>query len=226
MIPSPAASVADGRSHAPALGTRIQVLWRLTFDGADGSEGTTPVDQWWGAVVQDCTRETVGAARAMHAHRYVFVLLYDPLHGFTEETSRVAFLPDSQLLDLAQLDGPHAGVLDWRVEGADEDDDASAVHSASAVAAEVDNLVQEAGIAADADLHALAAMPHTVQIRLASGYRSFADALKARLAELIAAKGDGYVVTKEDVDSIMTALQRSNSVHPQHPQPGLPGPVL
>lgn len=225
-------------SHAPPIGTKIQVLWRIihednninnnnsstadsmntvsaneTTGNNEPTSGPMEEQRWWGAVVQERTSEKVGS-RSIEAHKDldVHILLYDAYGDFEEEVVRVAFLPDNVLLDLSMLDDADGGRLDWRLESDamnDEDDEesATAVRSAECLAREADQIVQLSGISADADLQALARMPHEVQLHVASGYRSFADAIKSLLGELVASKPADYVVTAQDVQEIMARVR-------------------
>lgn len=214
------ATLSPGHPFAPPIGTRIQVLWRIVYDEKDDAaeqvNATDPqtddsnVDErWWGAVVQDCTNETVGSRSPEHAHLKVHILLYDAYNDFPEETARVAFLPGNVLLELSMLGEADSGRLDWQLESDStmEDDPSSAVCSAEFLAREADEIVQQSGLSVDADLHALATMPHNVQLHVASGYRNFADAVKRLLGELIATKPTDYVVTADDVRDIMSRVR-------------------
>lgn len=234
LEPEPQAPIDN--SHAPPIGTKIQVLWRIIHesnnnnsnsnadamntDSTNEATGNTeltsgPMEEqrWWGAVVQERTSEKVGI-RSIEIHKDldVHILLYDAYGDFEEEVVRVAFLPDNVLLDLSMLDDADGGRLDWRLESDamnDEDDEesATAVRSAECLAREADQIVQLSGISADADLQALARMPHEVQLHVASGYRSFADAIKSLLGELVASKPADYVVTAQDVQEIMARVR-------------------
>lgn len=208
-----------GREFAPPVGTKIQVLWRIVYDEKDETNENTDtneqnpdanvVERWWGATVQDCTTELVGSRLPAYAHLKVHVLLYDTYNEFTEETARVVFLPDNVLVDLSMLNETGGGRLDWQVESDKpmDDDDESTIRSAECLAREGDEIVQQCGLSTDADLQALATMPHDVQLHVASGYRSFADAVKRLLGELIANKPADYVVTAEDVQNIMARVR-------------------
>lgn len=231
------------QDHAPALGSRIQVLWRIIHNDPTSTEQSSPSpspslstdvkdklpenasenaadnsndshveERWWGAAVQDCTSETVGARCPAHANVNVHILLYDAYNDFPEEIVRVAFLPDNILLDLAMLEDTSGGRLDWQYESDAFMSDGnmnneSNVCSAEFLAREADAIVQQSGISADADLQALSAMPHDVQLHVASGYRSFADSIKQNLGELINSKPTDYVVTVDDVQNIMARVR-------------------
>lgn len=194
---------ADGREHAPATGTRIEVMWRIESgegEGADAEDGET-VDRWWGAVVHACTEETAGArVKTEWAHARVYELRYDAWGEFAEDTARVAFVSRGSLVDLARLQDENDGVLDWRVEGGDL--------SMKEVAEENEALVSQMGLSSDADLAVLSQYPAQVQIDVASGYREFADGVKEMLGELVASKPSGYVVTESDVQGIFEKIQK------------------
>lgn len=231
------------RAHAPPIGSRIQVLWRIVYNEPN-STGTTPVKQqksdqqsqdqqaepqaepgeraltvepyvverWWGAVVQDCTPDVVGARDPAYSNYNVFVLLYDAYGEFEEETSRVAFLPGNVLLDLSMLHGEDGGRLDWRMESSDMDLDDLPAHATSPLCTTelsrfADHLASQSEVPADADLRALAAMPYDVQLHVTSGYRSFADSLKSRLGQLLSSKPSDYVVTADDIHDVMSRVR-------------------
>lgn len=200
--PNPLALSASGpgSAHAPPLGTRIEVLWRIESPD-EGDQAGEIVDKWWGAVVQDCTSQMAGSlVKPEWAGELVHTLLYDAWGEFGEDTVRVVFVPKKSLVDLARLDDENGGVLDWRVEGGDM--------SMEEVAEENEALVQEAGLSSDADLAVLSQYPANVQINVASGYRVFADGVKEMLGELVASKPRGYVVTESDVQGIFERIQR------------------
>lgn len=201
--------VMPSKLHAPPLGTRIEVLWRISYDEKGDNE---PVDRWWGAVIQDCTKQLVGEqSEAEYADYPIHILLYDAYGEFEEDTARVAFLPNSMLLDLAQTDGPHNGMLDWRVEGSEDNatnaGEAPQQLSLSQYAAEQAALVEQAGLSSDADLEVLSQMPADLQLHMSAGYRQFADGVKKMLFELMERKPTGYVVTEQDVQMIFTRLR-------------------
>lgn len=213
--PDQAKTARPGREHAPELGTRIEVLWRIETDepADDGSESTMPTvqDRWWGAVVQDCTNERVGAAaQPQHPEALVHVLLYDAYGEFEEDTARVVFLPDRTLVDLARLDDEDRGMLDWRLEGTTDVAPEPAVPLTMAqFANQQEEIVQQAGLSSDADLQVLRQFPANVQLHMTSGYRAFADGVKGMLTELMAKKPSGYVVTEADVQEIFAKIQAS-----------------
>lgn len=232
------------RAHAPPLGSRIQVLWRIVYNESN-STSTTPlkqqvseqptqhqqtepvestrageadvVERWWGAVVQDCTPDFVGSRDPAHADYNVFVLLYDSYGEFEEETSRVAFLPGNVLLDLSMLHDEDGGRLDWRLESdvdmemSMDTDDLSTFAMSPLRTTELsrfaDDLASQSDVPADADLRALATMPYNVQLRVTSGYRSFADSLKAQLGQLLSSKPSDYVVTADDIHDVMSRVR-------------------
>lgn len=178
-------------------------------------EKSKTVERWWGAVLQDRTNEKVGSLSSEHADLDVFILLYDSYNDFSEETSRVAFLPNNTLLDLSLLDDSQGGRLDWVEESAMqlEQDTPFVVRPLEWLARETEDITQQTGLPADADLRALATMPHNVQVHVATGYRSFADTVKRLLSELVASKPDGYIITEDDVHTILARVrsQRTNA---------------
>lgn len=208
-VPSP----SPGREHAPPLGTRIEVLWRIESSGEGTDEPGEIVDRWWGAIVQECTTETAGnAVKAEWSRELIHVLLYDAWGEFAEDAARVAFLPGRSLVDLGRLDDENDGVLAWRREG---ERDENFEMSLGEFADEQDALVHEAGLSQDADLAMLSQYPANVQINVASGYRVFADGVKEMLGELVATKPAGYVVTEQDVQGIFEKIQQMNKAGEQ-----------
>lgn len=205
----PSSSDCKPASYAPKLGSRIQVLWRIEPSASDETKPTETVDRWWGATVQDCTRETAGdAVKPEHANMNIHVLLYDAYGEFAEEVSRVVFVSPSTLVDMSCIGDENDGYLDWKIEGTDTDiDNSSALLSLEAYIADQDAMVEEAGISSDADLQVLSQYPASVQLQMATGYRKFADSIKLMLSELAAKQPPGYVITEADVQSIFTKLQ-------------------
>lgn len=167
------------------------MLWRITYDDAE------PVVCWWGAVVQDCTRETVGGVVAEYSHCNVHILLYDARDEFEEDVARVAFVARDSLLDLACTNDENKGILDWKLEEAGEE---SAPHVSlhDVLRNEMEGM-QEAGVRENADLEALGSMPAHVQTNITAGYRNFVDGVKEMLEECVRTNPPGYVVTEQDV---------------------------
>lgn len=183
---------------APALGTRIEVLWKISHDDGRVEE------RWWGAVVQDRLHATVGSISAEHADRFVHILLYDAYGDFEEDISRVAFLPDGTLLDVSQIGDSNKGVLDWRPEAPKHDAQMSLHEFVQANQRDL----RAAGVPDDADLAFLSGMPAHVQTHMTAGYRVFADGVKQMLSELSRKHPDGYVVTERDVQEWCDKLRR------------------
>lgn len=220
--PPQAPTLLSGRLHAPPLGSRIEVLWRIESGGGEDNapEGDDAIhERWWGAVVQDCLSQPVGSSVPNgHSDQLVHILLYDAYGEFEEDIARVVFLPDRTLIDLLRADDDNQGVLDWRVEG--DGDEQKRDLSLRDVAEEQEAMVMEAGISADADLEALRAYPANVQIGVTQGYRVFADGIKEMLGELVASKPRGYVVTEADVQTIFERI-RQNKENEVREQTGL-----
>lgn len=164
-------------------------------------------------MVQDCTTDTSSLSiPAAHAGKPVHILLYDAFGEFDEDIAHVIFLPDRSLVDLARIEEETDGILDWRLETEGDEygygarGNGGELSLMEVVDAQVE-MVSAAGISANADLEALREYPPSVQIGVASGYRVFADGVKQMLGELVASKPMGYVVTEEDVQSVVTRIR-------------------
>lgn len=217
----PAPPKAAIQSHAPPLGTRIQVLWKIEYEAEQdekppmdvGVEGSGTVTRWWGATVQDRLTETLGTRNAHNAEQSVYVLLYDAYHEFAEDTAKVAFIAHDMLVDVSQLEDVNKGELVWRVDQTESTttasastDDKTQLVSLEQYAAQMSEAVQCAGLSEEADLQILSTMPVHVQAQVASGYRRFADHLKDALVKLAHDKPKDYVVTKADVQKMFANI--------------------
>lgn len=195
----------DRESFAPAIGSRIEVLWKIEDSG-------TEQERWWGATVQDCTNETIGdKANGKYSDYKIHVLLYDPYDVFAEETSHVAFIADSVLVDLSMIGDENGGVLDWRGEGKSGTQHGDESVDMAEIARDYEAVARQVGLAEDADLQALGQFSAHVQGQLAVGYRNFADNVKRMLGELMAQKPEGYVVTEADVHDIFARLRATRA---------------
>ena len=198
-------SSTDRETFVPAIGSRIEVMWKIEDSG-------TEQERWWGATVQDCTNETVGQkANGKYCDYKVYVLLYDPYDIFAEETAHVAFIADSALVDLSMVDDENGGVLDWRVEGTTGTQNGDESVGMAEIARDYETVARQVGLAEDADLQALGQFSAHVQGQLAVGYRNFADNVKRMLGELMAQKPEGYVVTEADVHDIFARLRATRA---------------
>lgn len=207
-----------GRLYAPPLGARIEVLWRIE-SGAEGQPDEI-IERWWGAVVQDCTKETAKAMLTsaqnsvgnklldMYNEERVHVLLYDAYGEFEEDTASVVFLPNKRIVDMARVDEEQGGVLDWRIEG--EGNKEPMEMKLTDLANEADLMATEAGLSENAAMEALRSYPASVQIEAASRYRLFADGVKQMLGELLRGKGEDYVITESDMKVIFQRMQEKS----------------
>lgn len=188
-----------------SLGDRVEVLWEVTHD--ETGESTR---KWWGAEL--CRREdgTDGEGRV------VYVLRYDPdvEQGFDEhEECSVTFLEEHYLWDLGQDDE-----LPWRRagqtweppppaggEGAAEGGE---VLSLADLAADIQTRERRRGRTLDEDAAAmLSEMPQEQAMAIASGFRSFSEAITTHIAGLHAQHGSDYVVTAADVQAATAAAR-------------------
>lgn len=195
------ATDGDGQScfQAPKLGCRIEVLWRLESDSENGERVVE--ERWWGAVVQE---------RLQTSSPPVHILLYDKYGEFEEDVARVRFISDSALVDLGRTDEDGGGRLLWRYPNTRQENGISMEEVVQAQSL----IDSEDGSIADAGLQALTQLPVTKQLELASGYRMFADKVKAMLGELVAAKGPDYVITHKDIDTIFQKLRQDTGMSP------------
>ena len=200
LQPSPP-SPSSPNEHAPPLGTRIQVLWRIHY-----ADASAPLERWWGAVVQDRTQATVGTISPQHSTHNLYILLYDAYAEFPEDVSKVAFVSADTLLDVSQAGDENKGILDWQLETDKPDEDSPMSLGEYAQLTDVE--LEQVGLSQNADLDVLATMPAHVQTHVVSGYRLFADGVKESLQKLRESKPKGYVVTAEDVQQMCASLNQ------------------
>ena len=206
---------AEGPGGAPAPGTRVAVRWVVETDG-DAPEGgagaeDAPAAQrfhWWGATVGDAEGDAAGDAAAR-------TLRYDAFGAFAATTAPVRFPEAKPAGECGTLfDCEVRDQLAWRLEDetcepADDNGD-DGVTSLRQLVQDQDDVDQEAGdgqTVLGLGMQAMSELPMTQQQRFAAGYRIMADRLKDALSELVTKNGEGYVVTAEDMHSIIAELR-------------------
>ena len=149
---------------------------------------------------------------------------YNAQGSFPECQCEVIFLSNSRLLDCNENDA-----LLWRHEGkpwiADENDEefgASLTKEQDVSGNEVTmtmqelledqthmDLIEHGGNSLEGmGMNAMGQLPYMQQVRVVSGYRDFATALKAKLKSIQDSKGEGALVTEKDIQSFMADLRK------------------
>ena len=195
-------------------GARIEVQWDVQ---QPENEDIGSVAIWWGAtyIGRSAEGKTTGTVRPHAVH----VLLYDARAGYPETESEVAFLSMSRLLDMGEED-----TLMWRHEGrewvCDPNDQGAGPLleevSPGLVMTMPDLLKDQTrlehnehnGVSVQTlGMAALGRLPYLAQTNLASNFRSFADSIKERLAEIRRVRGAGATVTSDDIRAIMESIE-------------------
>ncbi|KAL4434345.1 hypothetical protein ABPG75_000786 [Micractinium tetrahymenae] len=188
-----------------SLGDRVEVLWQVTDE--ETGESTR---KWWGAELSRREEATDGEGRT------VYVLRYDPdaEKGFEEhEECGVTFVEEHYLWDLGQDDE-----LPWRRPGeaweppppaaGDGGAEGAEVLSLADLAADIQKRERRRGRTCDEEAAAmLSEMPPDQAMAIASGFRSFSEAITAHIAGLYAQHGSDYVVTAADVQAATAAAK-------------------
>jgi len=197
-------------------GDRLEVQWEVEPGRGEGGEDGEARDEdetevavtWWPCVV--CEGDAEGEAKAGTA----FALLYDARDGFEAELRKVSFL-SGEARELTHAD--EDGVFRWRREGDDDDDDDEC--EGDGCGADVPTTMREileAQGALDAasgeslenaSMAAFATLPMNQQMNMASAFAGFKDKLMQRLSGLAAQKGADGVVTKDDIENILSDIR-------------------
>ena len=196
-------------------GDRLEVLWVVESGRGEAEDGDARDEDeidaaatWWPCVVREGDAE--GDAREGRT----FALLYDARDGFEAELREVSFLSgDARELTHADEDG----VFRWRREGdEDDDDDGCEGDGCGADVPTTMREILEAQGALDAasgeslenaSMAAFATLPMNQQMNLASAFAGFKDKLMSRLSGLAAQKGADGVVTKDDIENILSDIR-------------------
>jgi len=135
-------------------------------------------------------------------------LSYSKHEGFEEESRTVAFCGQHLLFDPQEKE-----MLEWRMEGSDycpeihNPDPVMTIHD---VTQELESPNDGSGKSLmDQGMDELKHLPIDEQQRFARKYRVLADHFKDKLRSLLTDKGDGYVVTSSDINSIVEKIQQS-----------------
>eukprot|EP00946_MAST-07B_sp_MAST-7B-sp1_P002711 g2711.t1 len=222
---APGSSVSTSRHSDPAellvfpegvelkVGTRVEVQW----DVEQPDEDVGSVAIWWGATYMG--RSADGKTKGTAKQHAVHLLMYDARAGYEECESEVVFMSMSRLLDVAEKD-----TLMWRYEGQEWVCDPQGENigpfldqpSSGLIMTMPDLLLDQrrlehnehGGVSVQAlGMAALGRLPYLAQTNLASNFRTFADSIKERLAEIRRVRGSGATVTSEDIRAIMESIE-------------------
>ena len=217
--------VLDRRFDAVKVGDRLEVQWEVSVadedEDADKDKGeeedASGRVKWWPCVV---VREEDGTSEGTKKEK-CFGLVYDAMDGFESERRRVVF---SRAGGARQLEhAGEAGVFRWRREGDvddaqddDEDDVETVVEEEDAPTTMREILEAQGEIDAEnggvslesAAMGAFATLPMNQQMNMATAFAGFKEKLMAKLSGLAAEKGAEGVVTKDDIDGILSDIQK------------------
>jgi hypothetical protein len=139
-----------------------------------------------------------------------FALLYDARDGFDAELRGVStWGGDARALTHVDEDG----TFRWRREGDDDDDDADGCDDNATTTMREVLEAQGALDAAsgesleNASMAAFATLPMNQQMNMASAFAGFKDKLMQKLSGLAAQKGTDGVVTKDDIENILSDIK-------------------
>jgi hypothetical protein len=180
--------------------------------------------KWWPCVVVRGD-EKEDEAKMSRSETTSFGLVYDAMDGFDSERRRVVF---SRAGGARQLEhAGEAGVFRWRREGdvddvqhddSDDEDDCDDAENAIEDAPTTMREILEAQGAIDAEnggvslesaaMGAFATLPMNQQMNMATAFAGFKEKLMTKLSGLAAEKGAEGVVTKDDIDGILSDIQK------------------
>ena len=216
--------VLDRRFDAVKVGDRLEVQWEVSVADEDEDEDADKGEEedasgrvkWWPCVV---VREEDGTSEGTKTGK-CFGLVYDAMDGFESERRRVVF---SRAGGARQLEhAGEAGVFRWRREGdvddaQDDDDDVETVVEEEDAPTTMREILEAQGeIDAEnggvslesAAMGAFATLPMNQQMNMATAFAGFKEKLMAKLSGLAAEKGAEGVVTKDDIDGILSDIQK------------------
>lgn len=175
----------------PPVNSEIQVLWELHNDETGKFEQV-----WWSAQVQGS--ETRPGQERVH------FILYVAHAEFAEEVARVRFLPNYELEDLSSNSWMVWRMAPTRTEAPaqNETQDKSNMSIPELVMKTMSSVMTEDR------LEALSKLPAAQQIDVAARYRSLMDNMKEEIEKLLESRGDGTLVTEDDLMSIFRRLTR------------------
>ncbi|CEM35333.1 unnamed protein product [Vitrella brassicaformis CCMP3155] len=223
--PAPA-PMHDGSSEesstAAATTTNVSPTESKAEGGTDDKEGGDNRDEeeeeagqpvWFRATVEGPDGE-----KRDPSGRRLWKLCYAPLVEFSGETASVSFITRHLLFDPR-----HSGLLSWRREGEDYEDEEEE-HELSEQdstlefieglkaqeACQLINPEEMAGSVLEGDLgDQLRGLPMTQQIQVVDHIKSITKRFKERLRDLVATKGAEYVLTAGDVQSLERELREA-----------------
>lgn len=227
--------VLDRRGATVKVGDRLEVQWEVVVVSRDddedagedadadasASDATNPGRvRWWPCVVVRDDDDDGGMVKKG------FGLVYDAMDGFESERRRVVF---SRAGGARQLEhAGEAGVFRWRREGdvddvqrddddCDDDDDVENAATFEDAPTTMREILEAQG-AIDAEnggvslesaaMGAFATLPMNQQMNMATAFAGFKEKLMAKLSGLAAEKGAEGVVTKDDIDGILSDIQK------------------
>ena len=226
---APGKSGVSNNFTCPLHGQKIEVQWDIHQD--DG----TVKSLWWGAThiglledhsVEDKKEKSTNMKGISNIdelkHRSKHEILYQASHGFESEKRLVAYIDEHILFDVVEQD-----YLYWRFEGKEwmprvgisaNEYVGHKPGYEKLVIMSAEDLVEDQhrferdhqnGVSVEQlGLAAMNTLPHQQQVDGALAYRSFADNIKMKLALILESKGANYVVTKNDVETIIEELKK------------------
>lgn len=228
--------VVDRWDARVKVGDRLEVQWEVVKDEDYDDDGVKEEEEanerrvrvkWWPCVVVRGDEEEEDEAKMSRSESTSFGLVYDAMDGFESERRRVVF---SRAGGARQLEhAGEAGVFRWRREGdvddvqhddSDDEDDCDADDAENAIedAPTTMREILEAQGAIDAEnggvslesaaMGAFATLPMNQQMNMATAFAGFKEKLMAKLSGLAAEKGAEGVVTKDDIDGILSDIQK------------------
>ena len=225
--------VVDRWDARVKVGDRLEVQWEVVKD-EDYDDGVKEEEEanerrvrvkWWPCVVVRGDEGEEDEAKMSRSETTSFGLVYDAMDGFESERRRVVF---SRAGGARQLEhAGEAGVFRWRREGdvddvqhddSDDEDDCDDAENAIEDAPTTMREILEAQGAIDAEnggvslesaaMGAFATLPMNQQMNMATAFAGFKEKLMAKLSGLAAEKGAEGVVTKDDIDGILSDIQK------------------
>jgi hypothetical protein len=220
--------VVDRWDARVKVGDRLEVQWEVVrdedYDDVEEANERRVRVKWWPCVVVRGD-EKEDEAKMSRSETTSFGLVYDAMDGFDSERRRVVF---SRAGGARQLEhAGEAGVFRWRREGdvddvqhddSDDEDDCDDAENAIEDAPTTMREILEAQGAIDAEnggvslesaaMGAFATLPMNQQMNMATAFAGFKEKLMTKLSGLAAEKGAEGVVTKDDIDGILSDIQK------------------
>ena len=165
--------------------------------------------------------EGMNNADELMKDRLQYEILYQASHGFESEKRLVTYIDEHILFDVVEQDylywrfeervDPQVGVSANEYVGQKPGYEKLVIMSAEDLVEDQHRFERDHQNGVSVEQLGLAAMntlPHQQQVDGALAYRSFADKIKMKLAMILKSKGANYVVTKNDVETIMEQLKK------------------